>query len=1340
MKYLQRFVGFFWLVSLCLCSLSKAQAQMQELVFSEYGEGSGNNKYLEIYNGTGKTIDLAAYQVWKISNGGSWKEDSLSLSGTLADKQTLILHHPQANPTISNAGNLQIASERINFNGNDALALVKNGQILDLIGEEGADPSTAWEVGGTPNATQDHVLVRKANVCSPAANWASSRGSSASDSQWKVLANQDWSDVGKHTADCQALTQSIIAQDDLDGSTLKLLDKNIPALDGGPGDYFGMGNLRNWPQSASGVPFSLSDDSQENVGGAGVSADDKEGIFGKNRNKDDIFFGISDSDEFGDRQTARWTFDIQGFKNLELQVDMGGMADGSGFPNQAELTFEVSINEGVAQKAFVITPFTTDSSLSYRPMDNGSIIPMRRVLRVSGDNPVQKLRAEDKSLSDNTYLDKTPTEGAGAGLMDTYTTLINGTGTSLTLTLKTNFPFEAMAFDNIRILGIPGETDNRPFVNIALAGPNAAEVLSDPGVFRISRTGSTQTPLNVAYKISGTTAPNDYTPRLSGSITIPAGQISTDIRISPLNDTLKEGKETLTLTLMESTSYNLGTREATLTIGDDDTSADLIHSVQGEGAISPRLGEKVTLEAIVTGDFQNNDPDVPGKFDPDHGDLNGFYIQEENAEWDDNERSSEGIFVFEGAGAPKVDVKPGDRVRVSGEVAEYSSATSKFTQLIKITEIQVLGQGTLPEPIDIRFPLPTQDFLERYEGMQVRLPQSLVISEYFSFDRTGEIVLSNPLEGLPTDRHFSPTTYLNANTAIDQANQEISLNRITLDDGRPSTTSGNSPQNPDPARHPNGQIFNLENRFRGGDRVSNMLGILEETFGKFRIHPTQGVEYTSANPRQAQPDEVGGRLKVASFNVLNYFTSLGIGDAFRGANDQAEFERQRTKIFAALKAINADVLGLIEIENNNDTALKDLLKGLNETLDNPDDRYELIATGKLGNDAITVAMIYRPKKVKLVGKFAALLDKSFTDPKSTGQQKNRPALAQTFEEISSREKFTLVVNHLKSKGSGCGEGDDDPRQGNCNETRRASAAALVRWLKNDPTGSNDPDFLIVGDLNSYDQEDPIQEIIRGADGIFSSQDDYVDLLKNRIGEFAYGYNFDGKLGYLDYGMASSTLAPQVTGVTEWHINSDEPDILDYDKSFKQDAQDALYEPNPFRSSDHDPVVLGLNLFHAEIVLIQSTDPRNCENRNGTLTVVATPEEGLQYSINGGIDFQDSPQFKGLNSGNCRVVIRRKDQPEVQDRFRSVIRLTSPEAPFIRTLVPQNPSAPGQNDGRITVLLAQESSDYEFSLDGQNYQSSSVFENLSTGKYQIYVRRKNRPACESDTSVTLSETR
>jgi hypothetical protein len=255
--------------------------------------------------------------------------------------------------------------------------------------------------------------------------------------------------------------------------------------------------------------------------------------------------------------------------------------------------------------------------------------------------------------------------------------------------------------------------------------------------------------------------------------------------------------------------------------------------------------------------------------------------------------------------------------------------------------------------------------------------------------------------------------------------------------------------------------------------------------------------------------------------------------------------------------------------------LADLVAGLNAMLG--EGTYDFVDTGTIGTDAIKVGIIYKTTTVSPVGNYAVLDDPAFTNPRDAEIPKNRPALAQSFIDDETGGIVTVVVNHLKSKGSECGPGDDDPVQGNCNLTRTLAAQELVKWLAADPTGVNDTDFLLVGDYNAYDKEDPIDALRAGADGQMGTPDDYIDLVYQYQDEFAYSYVFDGELGYLDYALASASLLEEVTGTTVWQVNADEPDILDYDMTFKQAAQDALYEPNAYRFSDHDPVIAGLNL-------------------------------------------------------------------------------------------------------------------------------------------------------------------
>lgn len=611
-----------------------------------------------------------------------------------------------------------------------------------------------------------------------------------------------------------------------------------------------------------------------------------------------------------------------------------------------------------------------------------------------------------------------------------------------------------------------------------------------------------------------------------------------------------------------------GFEATTACIGDSGTGEPvlqdvLISQIQGSGDSTPLDGALVGIQATVVGDFQDG---VAGT----SGDLNGFYVQEEPADQDADPSTSEGLFIFDPGTI--VDVAPGDIVRITGTAGEFGGQTQ-----VTADTIEIVGTTVLPAPAPVG--LPEENFVdfEAVEGMLIGFTEALTISEYFNFDRFGEMVLALPRDG--DDRPYQPTgLFTPGSNGYEMLRDFNAARRIILDDGR--TT-----QNPDPSRHPNGADFTLDNRFRGGDTLSDVVGIMGEAFGAHRIQPTQGATYTALNPRPEAP-KVKGDVTVAAFNVLNYFTTLDE----RGADDAEEFERQRTKIFAAIAEMDADVVGLIEIENNG-TAILDLVGGLNSYIGK--DRYTAIETGVVGTDQIMVGFIYQHKRVEPAGDFAVLdssVDPAFND------ERNRPAIAQTFERRKGKKggDVTVIVNHLKSKGSDCddlGDPDIGDGAGNCNLTRTSAAEALADWAAADPTGTGDNEFLIIGDLNSYREESPIAALKAAG---------YTDLLEAEIGDRAYTYVFNGQFGYLDYVMANAfTYANgQVRDFAVWTINADEPDLIDYDTSFKKDAQDALYAPDAYRSSDHDPVIVGIDFL----------DKKDCKDWDELVAPDGTPFE------------------------------------------------------------------------------------------------------------------------------------
>ncbi|KVX99245.1 ExeM/NucH family extracellular endonuclease [Burkholderia ubonensis] len=563
-------------------------------------------------------------------------------------------------------------------------------------------------------------------------------------------------------------------------------------------------------------------------------------------------------------------------------------------------------------------------------------------------------------------------------------------------------------------------------------------------------------------------------------------------------------------------------------------SATPIAEIQGPGAPSPLAGQNVSIEAVVTADFGGADG------------FGGFFVQQADAQRRNQPGVSEGLFVY----APKARAKAGDLVHVTGKVEEKYGQT----QLTLSGAIAVCANGQSVTPATLALPVDDVNAFAAYEGMLVRLPQKLNVTDNYELGRYGSVLLSNGRLRTPT----SVVPPAQARSQID-ANAR---NRLILDDG-------SNKQNPASVPYP-APGLSAANTLRAGYTVSNVEGVLEMRYGAWRVQPVPGAAAPAfdarANPRTAAPArDRHANLRVASFNVLNYFNGNGLGGGFddpanRGAKTYQEFLRQDAKIVSALKALDADVIGLMEIQNNGYgelSAVRQLAAKLGS-------HWRVVdpGTARLGGDAIAVALIYDSRKVAPVGRAATLAI----------DDKNRQPLAQTFRRVGGKHALTVVVNHLKSKNCPDATSDDLDQgdgQGCWNATRTRAAARLADWLAGTPTGASSQGVLLIGDFNSYTHEDPIRLLeSRG----------YRNLVSRWIGANAYSYVYNGEAGYLDHALASLPLAAHVKAVHEWHINADEPVALQYTLAYKSaEQQRTWYAPDAYRSSDHDPVLVDIAL-------------------------------------------------------------------------------------------------------------------------------------------------------------------
>lgn len=561
-----------------------------------------------------------------------------------------------------------------------------------------------------------------------------------------------------------------------------------------------------------------------------------------------------------------------------------------------------------------------------------------------------------------------------------------------------------------------------------------------------------------------------------------------------------------------------------------------IHSIQGSGNITPSVGSTHVVEGIVTGDFQ-----APGG-------LGGFFMQANPIEYDSDPHTSEGIFVYNNT----FTVSPGDRVRFYGTVAEYN----ELTELKDVTDLVICSSGnSLPPATILHLPLFPGETLEPYEGMKIMIAEPLTVSQNFFLGRYGQVTLS------AGGRMYTPT---NGQSDTFEFN---TLRSIILDDD-------SSVQNPNTVPY-----LGTDGTLRQGDSLAaGLTGYLDQytTTGptSYRLQPVsiEEIRFTRDNLRPSTPDPTSGSVSVAGFNIHNYFTTLN--PPGRGARTEEELTRQTTKLVAALKTINADVFALIEIENNGTTAIQYLVDHLNMAAG--EGTYAVVADpiNGVGSDAIKNVLIYKPTRVTLVG--PSVSPDNGSAPYTIFK---RLPVAQTFD--YQGEHFTVIANHFKSKGCDAGatglNADQGDGQGCYNETRFREALALADFISQVQTAQRDADVLVMGDLNAYGLEDPIDALKQL--GMTDEVAKHVSLPDR------YSYTFDGASGYLDHVIATDTMDGQVTGVDIWHINADEPNVLNFETQYNPPS---LYQANAYRSSDHDPVVVELDLYTSYSLALDST--------------------------------------------------------------------------------------------------------------------------------------------------------
>lgn len=602
--------------------------------------------------------------------------------------------------------------------------------------------------------------------------------------------------------------------------------------------------------------------------------------------------------------------------------------------------------------------------------------------------------------------------------------------------------------------------------------------------------------------------------------------------------------------------------------------ARTIEEIQGTGAASPFVGQSVVTEGVVTAAYPT-------------GGLSGYVIQTPGTggTLDASHTASDAVFVFSAATVGSVAI--GDHLRVTGTVSEFNGLTELTVAAGGVEKLATPAAAVTP----VAATWPTTDAArEVLESMLIAPAGPYTVSNTFSTNQYGEVGLAAGTTPLlqPTEVGAPGSAEATAAAADDAARG------VVLDDGASTNflSAANQSQTP--------PYVSLTAPVRVGEAATFSAPLVVDFRNNvWKLNPTSQVvaggpaPVSFANDRPAAPDAaaIGGDLRVASFNVLNYFTTLGAGTpgctSFndrtgdpvtvnsgcepRGAWDPADLQRQQDKIVAAINGLDADVVGLLEIENSlvvdgvADEALSTLTDALNASAGAGTWAYVPSATADLPPvaqmDVITNAIIYRTAAVTRTGPSHALGSQS-GDDQAFGNA--REPIAQAFTPVGGGEPFLVVVNHFKSKGSAGpwpGDADTGDGQGASNESRVRQATALRDWV---PTIQGDVQSVaLVGDFNSYTQEDPLRLLYTAG---------YTDA-GSHFAPGEYSYSFGGLSGSLDHVLLNGPAMARATGADIWEINAEESIALEYSRYNYHGT--LFYAPDQYRSSDHDPVVVGL---------------------------------------------------------------------------------------------------------------------------------------------------------------------
>jgi predicted extracellular nuclease len=670
----------------------------------------------------------------------------------------------------------------------------------------------------------------------------------------------------------------------------------------------------------------------------------------------------------------------------------------------------------------------------------------------------------------------------------------------------------------------------------------------------------------------------------SGDAIIPEGQSSITLNVDVNGDTDTEANETFFVNVSNVTGAIAGDAQGVGTINNDDVTLTPIGAVQGNGQLSPLVGQTVTVEGIVTGRKSN-----------------GFFVQ--SADADADPQTSEGVFVFTGA-APPAAATSGNRVQVSGTVVEFVPAADPgqlpLTELGGAVTVTLLTIGnTLPTPMQLSPSLPAPggalDQLERFEGMRVTAPSFTVVA---------------PTGGTTNEPNATGTTNGIFNVVVTGMPRPFREPGIQFPDQPPSGTIPPIPQwdfNP--------ELLTVVSRAIGGpaldvavgSQIEFLTGPLDYGFRRYTIDPDplSAPSISPPPPPSAARLPTADEFTVASYNMERFFDTVADPDVDDPVLTPAAFANRLNKASLAIRNYlnTPDILGVIEMENLTTLqAVADKINADAVAADQPDPQY--IAYLQEGNDVggIDVGFLVKSAevaasidRVEVVAVTQLGLDETWTEPDGdTALLNDRPPLQldAVVHYADGREfPITAIVVHQRSLN---GAEDATPDGERVRAKRQRQAEYLAGQIDALQTADSDRAITVLGDFNAFEFNDglvdamnvvtgtptPDNETAVAGDGVDLVNPDLLNLYIEEPADQRYSFVFDGNAQSLDHIIINQALGAAAADVTLDHarINADYPEVN------RNDAN------SPSRLSDHDPAIAYIATAVADLSVVVEADP------------------------------------------------------------------------------------------------------------------------------------------------------